>query len=240
MLALEKFGLTWTNNLNIIYFYFLYMDKIRLIELLDKFYAGLEIVKETDKILVNEVAKRPISKVLDIGMGFARIASKMIKKGLFVHGIETDNLRIEYVKKIKKNPGLSIEKKDAKHLDFNEEFDAAYCTSFCQIPNHEQILKGIFKAIKPGGWFFVTVDIPAKEEPKEDFNQKIEEFVSKLNPADAKEFRKALQEDTATFQFICKTPGEWKRLIESVGFKTEKFIGYYPRNALVVARKSES
>lgn len=213
------------------------MNKIRLIELLDQFYASLEIVKETDNKLTIEITKRPIKKALDVGMGFARIATKLIHKGLIVHGVEIDNYRIQYIRQKKQHPNLKVEKKDARYLDFNEEFDAAYSASFLQIRNLGKVLKGIFKSIKPGGWFFVTVDIPSKKRAKEDFNQKVNEFVSKLKSNEIGEFKKALKEDTDTFHFLCKTPDEWKQLIKSVGFKIEDFFEYYPKNAMVVAKK---
>lgn len=215
------------------------MKKLKYIYLLDKFYQSLDLVRELDKILISEITKRPISYILDIGMGFGRIASQLVNNGIIVQGIEINEDRIEYIKKTKNNPNLKIEKKDARNIDYYATFDAAYCTSICQMIDFHQILDGVYKSIKPRGWFFISIDLNYENINKgqKDFNNKARKFKLSLNEHERSEFNDMLNKEIETFNFTYKNLNFWRKILKKYCFFIENSINFYSKNVLIVAQK---
>ncbi len=213
------------------------MNKFKCFQLLERFYGKLDLVKKLESLALKEISKRKIKNILDVGTGFGRFANKLVKKGIKVHGIEIDKERIDYVSKVKKN--LTVEYKDATKLDFKEKFDSAYCSSLCQIGKYKKVIKGVFKALKPNGFFLVDLYTESKDNrSKKDFKKVHKEIIKNLSDEDKNQFNIALRKDTSTFNFIFKKSEEWEKILTSVGFGIEKKIHYYPGHVLIILRKN--
>jgi len=217
------------------------MKKIQIYQLLERFYGKLDLVKKLESLALKEISKRKIKKSLDVGTGFGRFANKLVKKGIKVHGIEIDKERIDYVSNLNKKSNLIVESKDATKIDFKEEFDSAYCSSLCQIGKYKKVIKGVYRALKPDGFFFIDVYIENKDnKSKKDFKKVHKEITKNLSNEDKTQFDIALEKDTSTFNFIFKKSEEWEKILISAGFEIEKKIHYYPRHILLIVKKKKT
>jgi SAM-dependent methyltransferase len=214
------------------------MDKFRELDLLKEFYMGLELRKKLDNVLLDAILKRSINYILDVGIGFAGFAKKLLDNSKKVYGIEIDKDRIEYISHNIDNPNLVVKQKDATKLDFNEEFDGVYCISLCQIGKYLDVIKGMYSALKPGGWLFVDLYVIRKDDTDiQEFRKWREEFFNRLSESEKKPFQEALEKDTSSFEMIRKKPEEWEEILRSIGFKIEEKINYYPGHLFIVAKK---
>lgn len=98
----------------------------------------------------------PGMRVLDIGCGPGRHAHELARRGIATHGIDISARFIELAR-VDAPERATFERLDARHLPFENEFDAAIC--LCQGAfglmtagdEDEAVLRGIARALKPGG-----------------------------------------------------------------------------------------
>jgi len=101
--------------------------------------------------------------VLDICCGTGEHARYMIEKGYDVTGIDLsgDMLAIFERKFLNRDRKPSFIQKDITKLDFEEEFDGAYCfNAFFHMTTYEMVveaLKGVWRSLRNGGVF--TFDV---------------------------------------------------------------------------------
>jgi len=122
----------------------------------------------------NKIAESLIynKNVLDLGIGLGNAAKAILGYGNHVHGIDTNPNAIEYVKtKLGKNGRITYEVADAKNLRYNNIFDGVSCQSnFGPIGEREKVFDGVRIALKKGGAFSFTEQVP----------KMIEEFIRML------------------------------------------------------------
>lgn len=97
------------------------------------------------------------SKVLEIGPGFSALGQSLRLKGCEVHGLEIDNLAVEY--QVKHGIPTNINVGDC---DYKNYFDVVVAASSIEHfdPKHDGDIKqieDIKKALKPSGLFIVTI-----------------------------------------------------------------------------------
>jgi SAM-dependent methyltransferase len=104
------------------------------------------------------------SRVLDIGCGVGRHSLELARRGYKTVGVDSSSGFIDIANKAAKAEGLGAQffVRDARKLDFSNEFGAAIC--LCEgafglagdEQGHREILKGVSRALNPGGKFILT------------------------------------------------------------------------------------
>jgi SAM-dependent methyltransferase len=126
-------------------------------------YLRYSFTKGTEQevgFLVDALELAPGDRLLDVGCGPGRHAKSFARRGIEVVGIDISERFIELARN-DAPPGASFRRLDARHLDYDEEFDAAI--SLCQGafglvgagPDLE-ILDGMRRALRPGGRLAVS------------------------------------------------------------------------------------
>lgn len=126
-------------------------------------YAHLEpgTTKEVDSV-VKLLDLKPKAKILDLCCGYGRHSVELAQRGFEVTGYDLTKIFIDRAKETSKNLGLQIEflEGDMRELPFKNKFDAVInmFTSFGFFDQEEddlKVLKGVSKALKPNGLFFL-------------------------------------------------------------------------------------
>ena len=106
--------------------------------------------------VVRALDLKPGTRVLDVGCGPGRHAHELARRGIVVHGIDISQRFIELA--IEAAPlGATFERRDARSMGFDKEFDAAICLcqgAFGLMTNPDDnisVLTGIAAALRPGG-----------------------------------------------------------------------------------------
>jgi ubiquinone/menaquinone biosynthesis C-methylase UbiE len=121
--------------------------------------------------LVELMGIKPGLKLLDIGCGPGRHSLALARRGAHMTGIDIVPRFVDIARRQAAKERLPAEflVRDARELDFRGEFDGAIC--LCEgafglagsLDNHRKILRGIHRALKPGGWFVLTaIHLPAE------------------------------------------------------------------------------
>jgi trans-aconitate 2-methyltransferase len=120
-------------------------------------------------------------KILDIGCGDGRFTEALahhVPKGKVV-GIDSSDSMLSLANNILKSTqidNLSFLKQDAVSLDFYNQFDLAVSfTVFHWLPDHLAALKGIERALKPGGRVFIYF---APDHGKDRFDHAIDYVIA--------------------------------------------------------------
>ena len=111
--------------------------------------------------LVEALALEPGQRVLDVGCGPGRHAYELAQRGIAVHGIDISH-RFITLARSGAPPGATFERRDARDLAFDAEFDAAL--SLCQGAfglltgegEDALVLAGMARALRPGGRLALT------------------------------------------------------------------------------------
>ncbi|MEZ5140042.1 MAG: class I SAM-dependent methyltransferase [Acidimicrobiales bacterium] len=131
-------------------------------------YLRYSFTKGTEQevgFLVEALELEPGMRVLDVGCGPGRHARALAERGIEVHGIDISQRFVELAR-VDAPPGATFERLDARHLAFDEAFDAAI--SLCQgafglaaggppgdegrpVDPDAVVLDGIARALRPGG-----------------------------------------------------------------------------------------
>ncbi|HUL15794.1 MAG TPA: methyltransferase domain-containing protein [Terriglobales bacterium] len=109
-------------------------------------------VWELAKDLVPLLEPKAGERILDIGCGTGHLTAEIATSGAEVVGIDRSEEMIAEARK--KFPELRFEVKDAKELEFAEEFDAVFSNATLHwIGEPERVIEGIARALRPGGRF---------------------------------------------------------------------------------------
>ncbi|PLS15716.1 cyclopropane-fatty-acyl-phospholipid synthase [Bacillus sp. M6-12] len=105
------------------------------------------------------------ARILDIGCGTGRHSLELARRGYQPVGIDISSEFIKYANKEAEDQNLPAEffAADARELNYQREFDGAIC--LCQgafglagnEENHRKVLKGVYRALRPGSLFVLTV-----------------------------------------------------------------------------------
>lgn len=91
-------------------------------------------------------------RILDLGCGTGHLTSRIAESGAEVAGVDRSAemvaaARLAY-------PSLRFEISDARNLPFRDEFDAVFSNAMLHwIHETELVLRGVWKALRPGGRF---------------------------------------------------------------------------------------
>jgi SAM-dependent methyltransferase len=107
--------------------------------------------------------------VLDVGCGFGRMAVALAKRGFQVTAIDVVDSAVQWVRRWTVNENLVIETQvcSAERLSFISRFDAVYCNSVLDhmpLESATASIRGIVRALKPGGIVFLSFDGPDIED----------------------------------------------------------------------------
>lgn len=111
------------------------------------------------------------SMVLDAACGAGRYWPVILERGHTVFGIDQSQGMLNSAHK--KFPDVPIKKIGLQEMDFHETFDAATCMDAMEHIFPEDwlaILNNFHRAIKPNGYFYFTVEIPAMNEVEAAFS----------------------------------------------------------------------
>ena len=89
-------------------------------------------------------------RILDLGCGEGSLTEKIAAAGAIVVGIDASDDMVAAATA----RGLDARLIDAEHLPFDREFDAVFSNAALHwIRNHDALLAGVHRALKPGGRF---------------------------------------------------------------------------------------
>jgi len=109
-------------------------------------------VYEKAKGLVELLAPKAGERILDLGCGTGVLTTEIAGRGAEILGVDRSEEMI--VQARKKFPALPFETLDARELRFEAEFDAVFSNAVLHwIPEAEQVIAGVARALKPGGRF---------------------------------------------------------------------------------------
>lgn len=96
------------------------------------------------------LAVRPGERILDLGCGDGVLTAKLVAAGAEVVGVDTDASMLAAARA----RGLDVRALDGQRLGYQAEFDAVFSNAALHwMPDHEAVLAGVFRALKPGGRF---------------------------------------------------------------------------------------
>src|SRR5215470_17327052 len=114
--------------------------------------AKHSFVYEKAKALVELLAPKAGERILDLGCGTGVLTAEIAGRGAETLGVDQSEEMISQARK--KFPALQFEVLDARELRFEAEFDAAFSNAVLHwIPEAEQVISGVARALKPGGRF---------------------------------------------------------------------------------------
>ena len=109
-------------------------------------------VWEKAKGVVELLAARPGERILDLGCGTGALTAEIAASGAHVVGVDRSSEMIDAARR--KFPAIQFEVCDARALSFSAEFDAVFSNAALHwIPEAEQVVAGIARALKAGGRF---------------------------------------------------------------------------------------
>ncbi len=120
-------------------------------------------VQEVDFLLAELNLSKGL-RLLDIGCGAGRHSLELARRGFETVGVDISFGLVDVAKRVATQEKLKATffLQDARELEFHNEFDAAIC--LCEgafglagdEAGHRDILKGVYRALKPSGAFVLT------------------------------------------------------------------------------------
>jgi len=109
---------------------------------------------------IGKLALQGNESVLDVGCGDGKITTEIAK--LVPHGrvlgVDRSEEMIALATRLNQLPNMAFRALDAQALDFDNEFDAVFSNSAIHwMPNPEAVVRGIARALKPGGRIFLSM-----------------------------------------------------------------------------------
>ena len=114
--------------------------------------ANHAFVYEKAKGLVDLLSPKAGERILDLGCGTGALTAEIASRGAEVLGVDGSEEMVSRARE--RFPALRFEVLDARQLRFDAEFDAVFSNAVLHwIPESEQVIAGIARALKPGGRF---------------------------------------------------------------------------------------
>jgi trans-aconitate methyltransferase len=102
--------------------------------------------------VVSLLAPRDGERILDLGCGTGHLTAQIAESGALVMGVDRSAEMVSAAQAA--YPNLKFDVIDARKLAFNEKFDAVFSNATLHwIHEPEAVLRGIFRALRPGGRF---------------------------------------------------------------------------------------
>ena len=114
----------------------------------------------------------PHSSLLSAACGAGRYDGILLEAGHHVTGIDQSAGMLERARG--HFPQAHYEQMSLQEMNFHEQFEGAICIDAMEHICPEDwpgILQGIQKALKPGGWLYLTVEVPDGEEVKASYER---------------------------------------------------------------------
>lgn len=93
-------------------------------------------------------------RILDLGCGDGALTAKLVAAGARVVGVDSSLSMVKAAQAL----GLDAQLMNAEELPFEAEFDAVFSNAVLHwVNNHEAMLAGVYRALKPGGRFIVEM-----------------------------------------------------------------------------------
>jgi len=114
--------------------------------------AKHSFVWEKARGLLDLLAPQPGDRILDLGCGTGQLTSEIAAMGAQVLGVDRSPEMIAEARS--RFPALQFEVCEARQLPFRNEFTAVFSNAVLHwIPQAEEVVAGIARALKPGGRF---------------------------------------------------------------------------------------
>jgi SAM-dependent methyltransferase len=170
-------------------------------------------------------------RLLDVGCGPGRHAHALARRGLSVHGIDISQRFVDLATAAAP-PNATFERLDARHLDFESEFDAVVC--LCQgafglmtADGHDaRVLANIARALHPGGRLALSAFsayFVVKHWPDADFDAATGVNHERTEVRDAEGAAIAAELWTG-----CYTPRELRLLCDAHGLRVDSISSVEP------------
>lgn len=191
-------------------------------------------------------------KILDVACGAGRHILAFARLGAKLTGVDLSPSLIKAArKKLKdKNVHSKLINQDMRKLKFKEEFDGVtmWFTSFGYFPtmaDDKVVLKGVYRALKPGGWWWIDLPNPSwLEKNLIEETRRIKK--GPFGNAEIHEKRRisggrvikntCLEDDKGKREFVESVrlyrPEQFGSLVKSAGLKAVGVLGDYEGKAL--------
>jgi trans-aconitate methyltransferase len=111
---------------------------------------GHAFVYQLAQDLVQLLAPTHGERILDVGCGTGHLTRQIAEAGAHVVGVDQSPAMIKAAQEVA--PGVEFRLADARHLDFNAEFDAVFSNAVLHwIVPPEAAAGCLFRALRPGG-----------------------------------------------------------------------------------------
>lgn len=155
--------------------------------------------------LIGLLAPQKGERILDLGCGTGDLAYQIHALGADVLGLDSSEKMIEQARK--KYPYLSFYEANALNLHFENEFDAVFSNAVLHwIKPPEQVLEGIYKALKKGGRF--VAEFGGKGNVQMIVNAALEIFR-----------KEGIKNQADRIPWYFPSIGEYASMMEKVGFR---------------------